>query len=239
MGADALTALVVEDHPLYRHGLAQLVESLAGLPAARAPAQALCTSAATTAARADWRSGRATGAAVRCEAVASAAEATARFERGRRIDWLISDLKLPDRDGWQFVAEVRRRWPDVCCVVVSGSEERTVGERAAALGCRGFLPKAMEPAAMGRALAALFAGERQFGQAAPTAPTLQLTARQEAVLRGLAAGRTSRAIAEDLGIAERTVKDHLAVLYGRLDAGTRAEAVARAAALGLLRPPQG
>jgi hypothetical protein len=45
---------------------------------------------------------------------------------------------------------------------------------------------------------------------------------------------TSRAIAAELGIAERTVKDHLAVIYARLDASTRAEAVARAAELGVL-----
>jgi len=41
-------------------------------------------------------------------------------------------------------------------------------------------------------------------------------------------------IAHRLGVAERTVKDHLTVIYLRLEAGNRAEAVARAASLGLI-----
>ena len=63
---------------------------------------------------------------------------------------------------------------------------------------------------------------------------LKFTERQLCVLGHLARGHTSRVIAQALGIAERTVKDHLAVIYGRLDASTRAEAVGRAAALGLI-----
>jgi len=200
--------LLVEDHPLFRQGLAQLIQSW-------------------------WP-------AARCTHAGSAAEALAALqgpEDGRAIDWMFSDLKLPDRDGWRLVAEVRQRWPRVGCVLVSGSEDARAAAQARALGCRGFIAKALEPEALHAALRAVLAGGEHFEVAATTAPpALALTPRQQAVLQRLALGRTSRAIAEELGIAERTVKDHLAVLYGRLDASTRAEAVARAAALGLLDP---
>lgn len=205
-----LHVLWVEDHPLFRQGLAELVHS-------RLPE-------------------------VRCEAVASAGQALARLQGGEPpIDWLLTDLRLPDRDGWQLLAEVRHRWPALPCAVVSGEEMATAVERARQWGCRGFVPKSLEPAALCEVLRRLFAGERHFvaaAQAQVPSGVPQLTARQQAVLQGLARGWTSKVIAEHLGIAERTVKDHLSVLYGRLDAGTRAEAVARAAALGLLDPAE-
>jgi len=200
--------LLVEDHPLFRQGLAQLIQSW-------------------------WPSAR-------CTHAGSAAEALAALQApadDNAIDWMFSDLKLPDRDGWRLVAEVRQRWPRVGCVLVSGSEDARAAAQARSLGCRGFIAKALEPEALHAALRAVLAGGEHFEVAASAVPpALSLTPRQQAVLQRLALGRTSRAIAKELGIAERTVKDHLAVLYGRLDASTRAEAVARAAALGLLDP---
>jgi DNA-binding NarL/FixJ family response regulator len=66
------------------------------------------------------------------------------------------------------------------------------------------------------------------------AAQLVFTERQLCVLRHLSQGHSSRVIAEALGISERTVKDHLSAIFGRLDASTRAEAVARAMSLGVL-----
>jgi DNA-binding NarL/FixJ family response regulator len=48
-------------------------------------------------------------------------------------------------------------------------------------------------------------------------------------------GLSNKAIAVALGVTERTVKDHLTAVYVRLGASNRAEAVARASALGLVR----
>jgi DNA-binding NarL/FixJ family response regulator len=172
---------------------------------------------------------------VRCTGVGSAAEALALLGADVRFDALLIDLKLPDRDGLSLAAEVRATWPTLACVLVSGSENALVIDKAIALGCMGFIPKSLEPDAMIGVLARVLGGETYFparGEFANGA--LRFTERQAAVLEGIARGQTSRAIAADLGIAERTVKDHLAVVYGRLDASTRAEAVARAAALGLI-----
>jgi two-component system nitrate/nitrite response regulator NarL len=54
-----------------------------------------------------------------------------------------------------------------------------------------------------------------------------LTARQRDVLGALARGRQIKEIARELGIAESTVKTHLARACHRLGATTRSQAVAR------------
>lgn len=68
------------------------------------------------------------------------------------------------------------------------------------------------------------------GRALPEA----LTAREEEVLELLAAGLTNREIAERLVISPETVKKHAGNIYGKLDVGSRSEAVARGRELDLL-----
>jgi LuxR family maltose regulon positive regulatory protein len=61
-----------------------------------------------------------------------------------------------------------------------------------------------------------------------------LTPREMEVLRLLAAGASNQTIAERLVITVRTVKKHTGNIYGKLGAGSRTQAVARARELGLL-----
>jgi DNA-binding NarL/FixJ family response regulator len=170
-----------------------------------------------------------------CVAVGSAREVTHTLLHDTRFDALVTDLKLPDTEGMALVTEVRQRWPTVPCILVSGNEDPRVVERAQALGCMGFVPKSLAPTEMVDILTRVLQGTPYFPppSRAFTSATA-FTTRQMEVLERVAKGLTSRVIASELGIAERTVKDHLAVIYARLDAGTRAEAVARAAALGLI-----
>lgn len=62
-----------------------------------------------------------------------------------------------------------------------------------------------------------------------------LTKREREVLEGVAAGDTSKAISEDLGISEPTVKWHVAKALRKLSAHSRSEAVAIAVARGYIR----
>jgi two-component system nitrate/nitrite response regulator NarL len=61
-----------------------------------------------------------------------------------------------------------------------------------------------------------------------------LTARERDVLEWLALGLSNRAIGARLGISEHTVKFHVAAIYGKLGASSRAEAIRRAARRGLI-----
>jgi DNA-binding CsgD family transcriptional regulator len=61
-----------------------------------------------------------------------------------------------------------------------------------------------------------------------------LTAREAEVLELLAEGLSNRRVAERLGISEHTVKFHVASIYGKLGASSRAELIRRAARRGLI-----
>lgn len=174
----------------------------------------------------------------RCTAVGSASEALAALMADAGFDVALIDVALPDRDGLALAAELRTRWPTLVCVIVSGHDDAPLVARARALGCMGFLPKALAPERMVELFGRVLAGEPCFvASGHDAAAPVTFTARQAVVLERVARGLSSRAIAAELGIAERTVKDHLAVIFARLEASTRAEAVARAAALGVLPRP--
>jgi DNA-binding NarL/FixJ family response regulator len=73
-----------------------------------------------------------------------------------------------------------------------------------------------------------------FAEEDAAGPGEEMTARELDVLAALGDGLGNRAIAERLGISEHTVKFHLASIYGKLGATTRAGAVRRAFRRGLL-----
>ena len=68
------------------------------------------------------------------------------------------------------------------------------------------------------------------------APLEALTSREAEILALLAAGLTNREIAQRLVVSARTVETHVARITGKLGVNSRARAVARAIALGLVEP---
>lgn len=53
--------------------------------------------------------------------VSSAREALAHLETGETVDLVLTDLHMPDMDGWQLLRAVRSRWPSIRVGVHSGS----------------------------------------------------------------------------------------------------------------------
>jgi DNA-binding CsgD family transcriptional regulator len=126
------------------------------------------------------------------------------------------------------------------------------GSDSAADGCIGagydLLIKCLRTGAV-RGLRMVFVGEgpqlfplpenlhrprRNTEEPAPTTRR-SLSRRQVGVLQMIARGMTTKCIARSLGIAPETVKTHAKVILSKLEARTRAQAVARAKAIGLLR----
>lgn len=95
---------------------------------------------------------------------------------------------------------------------------------------------AAPPALRGRVRAALDAAGIPvvFVEDSDEWPGEAMTPREREVLDLLGEGLSNRAIAERLGISTHTVKFHVAAIYGKLGATTRAEAVRRAFRRGLL-----
>jgi DNA-binding NarL/FixJ family response regulator len=117
----------------------------------------------------------------------------------------------------------------------AGGSTLAVAVEAAAAGLTVLPPEAAA------ALAAGGGGEgggRRTGAAVALRPAggavPALSGREREVLALLAEGLANKAIAPRLGISEHTVKAHVAAIFEKLGAGTRAEAVVTAARLGLL-----
>lgn len=81
---------------------------------------------------------------------------------------------------------------------------------------------------------ALEAALRPTARADELPPAEELTPREREVLHLLAEGLSNRAIGQELGISEHTVKFHVNAIMTKLDAQSRTEAVVRATRLGLI-----
>lgn len=116
------------------------------------------------------------------------------------------------------------------------SPEEGVKTAAKIAGARIFFPEAgdtePEPSQGARMivdfLQELPAFESKSGAGSPRRLAIALSARQRDVLRLLAEGKTTREIAEELVLSERTVERHIADVYGKIGARNRAEATAYA-----------
>ncbi|HEV3086494.1 MAG TPA: LuxR C-terminal-related transcriptional regulator [Candidatus Elarobacter sp.] len=86
-------------------------------------------------------------------------------------------------------------------------------------------------------IAAPYVRDRALTAAKRDAPLEPLTAREREILELLAAGLTNREIAQRLVVSARTVETHVARVTGKLGVSSRARAVARAVALGIVAPP--
>lgn len=155
------------------------------------------------------------------------------------------DYRMPELDGAQVAAAVRRDGLSTRVLLLSAHDESAIVYKALEEGAAGFLPKestraeivaAVLECAKGRdvlspTLAAGLAGEvRRRGQTA--GPTL--SAREKEVLDRFAQGQSIPTIAGELFLAPSTVKTHVQRLYEKLGVSDRAAAVAEAMRRGLL-----
>ncbi|EIU40455.1 putative transcriptional regulatory protein NarL [Mycobacteroides abscessus MAB_030201_1075] len=179
--------------------------------------------------------------------VAEAENGTGALEliREHRPDVALVDYRMPELDGTQVAAAVRRDELPTRVLLLSAHDDAAIVYRALEEGAAGFLSKestrtelvgAVLDCARGRdvvaaSLTAGLAGEIRK-RAQPAGPSL--STREREVLRMIAAGQTVPAIARALFLAPSTVKTHVQRLYEKLGVGDRAAAVAEAMRRGLL-----
>jgi DNA-binding NarL/FixJ family response regulator len=150
-----------------------------------------------------------------------------------RPDVALLDIAMPGISGIAVAQAVRAFDAQVRLLVLSGIERQTVVDEALAAGVNGYLLKDFVLAELDLALDVVLAGGRFLS------PRLQaqliervlapdggvrrdeipgsLTPRQTEVLRRVAAGRSTKEIARELGISPKTVEFHRAQLMARLD----------------------
>jgi DNA-binding NarL/FixJ family response regulator len=162
----------------------------------------------------------------------SAAEAIKVLEGGLDVDLCLSDLRLPGEDGFTLLEEVGARWPSIARGVLCAEPSAEIARRARTLGCVACLSKSRDIEDLTGALALLFTGEEVFD--VESAGDIDLSLRRRRVLEMAAKGLSNKEIGRELGISERTVKDHWAGIFGQLEVANRVEAVSRAHQLRLI-----
>lgn len=162
-----------------------------------------------------------------------------------RPDLIVMDVRMPGLDGLAATRAVLAALPFARVVLLTSYDNRAYVLDALRAGATGYLLKGATKQEVLATLRAALSGDvrvqpevaaRVLGQLArsgiPEDP--RLSAREIAVLQLMAAGRTNEAIGQHLRITLNTVKTHVAHILRKLDAADRAQAVGRAAALGLL-----
>jgi DNA-binding NarL/FixJ family response regulator len=137
---------------------------------------------------------------------------------------------LPDMNGGEILATLKRRHIATRIVVYTGEPGKDVLRQAVRLGAWGFISKSDEPSVLVDSIAAVARGRMSLPyvdlQALTTDPFSELTSRERELLTALANGWTNLQIASRIGISRNTVKYHLKNLYDKLGVSNRAMAVA-------------
>src|SRR6267143_5435175 len=85
-------------------------------------------------------------------------QAIREIDQAADVDLILLDLTLPDRDGFEILAELRERYPAISVVVLSARQDRDSVARALDLGALGFIPKSGQREVMLSALDLVLAG---------------------------------------------------------------------------------
>ncbi|MCM3535371.1 two component transcriptional regulator, LuxR family [Cellulosimicrobium aquatile] len=220
---------VVDDHPVFRLGMAALLDSFDGV-------RVVGSAASATEARAllglgthlDLDPGEDAGA-------------------GARADVVLLDLDLGDGSGVDVTRDLVRADPAARVLVVTMHEDEDAVVAAVRAGARGFLVKSASPAEVERAVRAVADGamilspsvaDRAMayvvgGRSAVRAPFPQLTDREREVLDLVAAGLDNASISRRLVLSPKTVRNHVANVLAKLAVRDRAAAIVRAREEGL------
>lgn len=216
--ADPVTVLLADDHPLYRRGLRQLLDSVAGVTVVGEVED---------------------GAAAVAQAAAQQPDVVVMdlnmpgmdgVEATRRVVGAsphIGVLVLTMHDDDDSVFAAMRAGARGYLLKGSDGAEITRAVAAVAGGEAIFGP------GVARRVLEWFAAPRP---AAPTGVFPALTEREHEVLDLIAAGRNNADIAAVLVLSPKTVRNHVSNIFAKLQVADRAEAIVRAREAGLGRP---
>jgi two-component system nitrate/nitrite response regulator NarL len=202
---DAIRVLIIDDHPLFRRGVRQLLELEDGY-----------------------------------EVVGEAAGGREGIELARRHDpdLILLDLNMKGIDGLETLRTMRDLGVDsrIILLTVSNSADDLIA--AIRAGSDGYILKDNDPADILRMIAAALEGKNAISPelmsllatalreegASERRSKANLTERELAILKCLAAGMSNKLIGRELDIMESTVKVHIRNLLRKLQFRSRVEA---------------
>lgn len=152
-------------------------------------------------------------------------EALALF-RQHRPDVTLMDLRMARMQGVDTIIAIRAEFSRARIVVLTTSAGDVQALRAFQAGAVGYLLKNLLRTDLLDTIRKVHAGQRRIPPEiaqllAEHAADDALTARELDVLRGVAKGQSNKIIANELNIAEHTVKNHVKSILSKLDASDR------------------
>jgi DNA-binding NarL/FixJ family response regulator len=206
-GGPSIAVLIADDHTLFREGLIRLMSAEPDL---------------------------------RVVGTAADGDETIRLTKALKPDVLLLDLAMPRASGLEVLREVSEARPDTRVVLVTASISDAQRLEALQLGARGVLMKDVAADMLFKCVRVVMQGQYWIGRDAvaslietlrhaksrapiPGAAPFALTPRQVEILKAVATSRTNREIADDLGISEDTVKQHLSAIFDKCGVSNRVE----------------
>ncbi len=202
----SIGVLVVDDHPLLRAGL---LDTILAEPDMRVVGEA------------------------------ADGDAAVKLHASCRPDITIMDIAMPVMDGVQALRAIRAADPHAKIIILTTYKVHAQIHAAVEGGAAGMLLKSGLRKSLLDVIRAVHAGERCFApeiaqQLAQHMGKKSLSEREVAVLRCAAMGSTNKRIAQQLEIAEETVKAHMRNILEKLGAQDRTHAVTIALQRGIL-----
>lgn len=198
--ADDVRVMIVDDHEVVRRGIADVVD-------------------------------RSEGLAVVAEA-GSVSEAMRRAALVRPQVMLV-DLQLPDGTGIDIITRMREELPDARAVVLTSFDDDDALASALQAGAKAFLLKSVRGAEIADVIKSVAAGRTLLDERTVTRrrvdhdnPTADLTPSERRILELIGDGLSNREIGERLGVAEKTVKNHITALLSKMGLQRRTQVAA-------------
>ena len=161
-----------------------------------------------------------------------------------RPDVVVVDARLPDGSGIDICREVRQQDASIAVVVLTSYEDDEILFDAIEAGAAGFLLKQVRGTDLVDAVRKVAAGAslldpsvtgavlQRLRSGPPLPPELEaLTEREQRVLELIGQGLSNREIAEQMFLAEKTVKNYVTRILAKLDLKRRTQAAVLASRL--------
>ena len=157
-----------------------------------------------------------------------------------RPEVVLLDIRLPDGSGFDACRAILKRLPDTRVLILSSVADDALVDEAIRAGAQGYLLKEVNARGLIQAIIDVAAGKSildpaiaarvmrmlKTGTPAQHDELATLSVQERRVLALIAEGRTNKEIGNELGLAEKTVKNYLSNVFDKLHVTRRAQAAA-------------